>query len=122
VSAGDSSKHSCHNKQQSPSIAAGARRIAGCPTRTHGVAYGRSTCAALWPCSAHHSVLEPVRRLATVPPTLVTLLQAYVRTGTGSQRGRRRIDYSSPPIPAAEGSAWGALLGHTSHQPLCESP
>ena len=66
MSAGDSSEHSCHNKKQSPSIAAGTRRVAGCPTQTHGVAYGRCTCAALWPCSAHHSVLEAVRRLATV--------------------------------------------------------
>jgi hypothetical protein len=96
VSAGDSSEHSCHNKQQSPSIAAGTRRVAGCPTQTHGVAYGRCTCAALWPCSAHHSVLEAVRRLPTAPPTLVTLLQAYARTAAGSQHGRRRIDYSTP--------------------------
>jgi hypothetical protein len=115
-------KYSCHNKQQSVSMAGGTRCIAGCPSRNHGVACNRCTRAALWPCLACHSVPEAVRCLATAPLAPVTLLQAYARTGAGSQRGRRRIDYGTPLIPAVAGSAWGALLGHTSHQSPCESP
>jgi hypothetical protein len=42
--------------------------------------------------------------------------------GGGGQRGRRRIDYTTPSIPAAEGSAWGALEDHTSRRSMCESP
>jgi hypothetical protein len=103
-------------------MAAGTRRIAGCPSRNHGVACGRNTRAALWPYSTCRSEPEAVLRLPTAPLAPVTLLPAHARAGGVTQRGRRRIDYATPAIPAAEGSAWGALEDRTLRQSPCESP
>jgi hypothetical protein len=56
---------------------------------------------------------------ATGPGAPLSVLREGWR---GGQRGRRRTGYTTPLILAAEGSAWGALEGHTSRRSPCESP